>query len=109
VNKRSLFSGISGFLKLFIILEDTLDLKNQEDTSIYEQMLNHKISLSSNKEITIEEINKINNNIESNFDLNENTRKIFLKLLIAIDQFPESMKFIKDKKFEEVNNLLQFL
>ena len=109
VNKRSLFSGISGFLKLFIILEGTLDLKNQEDNSIYEQMLNHKISLSSNKEITIEEINKINNNIESNFDLNENTRKIFLKLLIAIDQFPESMKFIKDKKFEEVNNLLQFL
>ena len=109
VKKKSIFSIISGIIKLFDIYKDTLNLINQEDKSLYDEMIKYKNLLTINKDIAIEEIQKIDNNLENKFNINEKTSKIFLKLLIAIDQYPESIKFIKDKKFEEVCNLVQFL
>ena len=109
INKKSTYSIISGMIKFFDIYNDILNLTNKEDISLYEKMLNYKTNLIDNNDIKIHEIQEINNFIEFNFDLNATTRKIFFKLFLAIDQYPDSMKFIKDKKFEEVNNLIQFL
>ena len=109
INKKSTYSIISGIIKFFDIYKDILKLTNKEDISLYEKLLSYKNNLINNNDIKIHEIQEINNFIEFNFDLNATTRKIFFQLFLAIDQFPDSMKFIKDKKFEEVNNLIQFL
>ena len=109
IKKKSIFSIISGILELFDICKDQLNLSNQEDKALYDQMTNYKNILSSNKDISIDEIQNIDLYIENKFDVNDKSRKIFLQLLIAIDQYPESIKFIKDKKAEQVSNLVQFL
>ena len=108
IKKKSIFSTLSGILKLFDIYKEKLII-NQEDISLQEEMTKNKNNLKENKDISIDEIHQININLEKKFELTDENKKIFFKLLIAIDQYPESIKFIKDKKFEEVNNLVQFL
>ena len=106
--KKLLLPIISGFLKLFNIYKDILDLTSIEDISLNEKMLNYKSLLSPNNEITFAQIQEINNNIENNFEINESNREIFSKLLMEINQYPDSMKFISDKKFNQIEKLVQF-
>ena len=109
IKKKFLFLAISGFLKLFNIYKDILYLSNSDDISLYEKMLNYESSLSPNMEITFEKIHEININIENIFELNESNSKIFFKLLMEINQNPDSIEFIKDKEFNQVEKLVQFL
>ena len=108
VKKKSLSLMSSGLVKLFDIYRDILNLTNSSDISLYETMLNYQSFLSSNEEINFEKIQEINNNIENIFELDESKSKIFFKLLIEINQYPDSMKFIKDKKLKEVENIVEF-
>ena len=109
IKKDLLYSMTSGFLKLFDIYKDFLHLANKEDISLYQKIMIYQNYLLPNKYIPLHLIEEINNNIENIFELNEFNSKIFFKLLNEINKFPDSMKFIKNKKFEEVENLFQFL
>ena len=109
IKKDLLYSMTSGFLKLFDIYKDFLHLANKEDISLYQKIMIYQNYLLPNKYIPLHLIEEINNNIENIFELNEFNSKIFFKLLNEINKYPDSMKFIKDKKFEEVENLFQFL
>ena len=59
--------------------------------------------------ISMKEIEEIKMNIQNQFDLSEESSKKFMEFLIGVNQYPESIKFIKDKKSEDVSNLTQFL
>ena len=105
IKKKLLFQVIEGFSKIFYIYKDILTL---EDISLHEKMFNYKKLLSPNKETSFSQIKEINNNIENIFEINESNGKIFYKLLMEINKYPDSIEFIKDKKVNQVDNLLQF-
>ena len=109
IKKKFLFLAFSGFLKLFNIYKDQLNLSNSDDISLYEKILSYENFLSPNIEIAFEKIQEINNNVEKIFELNKSNSNIFFKLLMEINQNPDSMEFIKDKKFNQVEKLIQFL
>ena len=109
VTNKSIISMISGILTLFDIYKDILDLTNQEDISLHDKLESYQKKLSINKDLSMKEIEEIKMNIQNQFDLSEESSKKFMEFLIGVNQYPESIKFIKDKKSEDVSNLTQFL
>ena len=62
IKKKSIFSTLSGILKLFDIYKEKLNLINQEDLCLQEEITKNKNNLKENQDISIDEIQQININ-----------------------------------------------
>ena len=109
---KSLYSVISGILILFEKYKNILNLNNKEDIDFKNEFREYTKLLRTKEYIPEEKINSIISNIEHKFKINltnlENKTKIF-NLFIAINQYPESIDFLKEKKSEQIYNLSEFL
>ena len=106
IKNKSLFSILNGIKNLFDNFKDTFNFSNNEDASFYNQLINYIKLFLEERNITIKLLNEIDNFIGDKLALQlKDCKKIFNK----INQFPESMKFIKDKKYDELKNMNEFL
>ena len=112
IENKSLFSVISGILYLFDKFKNILNFVDNENIEFYKEFNNFKKSLKNKQDISDEIIHNIISTIEKKFNVNfENQEKKmqFFNLFIAINQYPKSIDFLKDKKIEQVRNLNEFL
>ena len=111
LESKSLFSEISGILQLYEIFIDTLNLdSNISNKNLYSELYNYKGALRNIENYSNIEVQTILKNIKDKFGLSkEKDLKIISKFFVLINQYPESMRFIKDKKLENINNLIEFL
>ena len=111
IENKSLFSIISGIQILFdnykyISNKKTLD--KEEDK--FDKKLKEYYNLFKNEEIiSIEQINKINENIIKCFNINPKNKNQFSQFFIELNQCPDCISFIMDKKQEEVKTLFDYL
>ena len=112
VENKSLFSVISGILYLFENYKNILNIKNKINSDFCNELVEYQKLLKAKEYIPNEKINAILKKLEIKFQVNfanlEKKEK-FYNLFIAINQFPKSIDFIKDKKLDQVNNLSEFL
>mgnify|MGYP002623021467 CR=1 FL=1 len=106
IKNKSLSSILNGIINLFDSFKDILNFNNNEDTNFYKNLIEYNKSLLEERKITIELLNEIDHFIESMLGIKLNECNI---MFIKINQFPESMKFIKDKKYDELKNMNEFL
>ena len=102
----SLFSGI------IILFEDiSNDNLNNNEKEILNQIKQHKNDLEKNENLSMENIQeKINYlNIKINIDFNPKEKnKILYEILSLINNFPKSVEFIRNKKINQLKNLVYF-
>ena len=112
VENKSLFSVISGILHLFDIYENILNLNDNENIEFYKEFNEYKKLLKTKEYIPDEKIQNIVLSIENRFNINfinQEKKMKFFNLFIAINQYPKSIEFLKDKKLDQVRNLNEFL
>ena len=111
LENKSLFSEISGLLQLYDIYKDILDFdSNSSNKNLYKELYNYKGILKNIENTNNIEVSNIIKNIKQKFGFSkEKDLKIISKFFILINQYPESMRFIRDKKLENINNLIEFL
>ena len=113
LQNKTLFSIISGILQFFDIYKDILNLENNNlNIKFYKNLNNYKSYLKIKENIDSNKIKEIILYIEEQFGILfklKNKKKIFSDFFVAINQYPESLIFIKDKKSEDVSNLIEFL
>ena len=110
LENKSLFSEISGILQLYDIYKDILNLdSNDSNKKLYNELYKYKSILKNIEKNNNNEIQTIFKNIKEKFEIKEKDLKIISKFFILINQYPESMRFIRDKKLENINNLIEFL
>ena len=106
IKNKSLSSVLNGIIKLFDIFKDILNFNNIEDTNFNEKLIEYNKSLSEERNITIELLERINRYIEDSLGMQLNE---FNDIFNKINKFPESMEFIKDKRYDELRNMNEFL
>ena len=106
IKNKSIFSILNGIIYLFDNFKDILNFSNNADENFYNQLIDYNKSLLEEKGITIDFLNEIDYYIEDKLGIKLNECS---KLFIEINHYPESMKYIKDKKYDELKNINEFL
>ena len=109
---KSLFSVISGILNLSETYKNIFKYNrdNNEETNFYNKLNEYKILLGNQKNISIEIIENINEYIGKNFTIiNSNNKEKIFEIFILLNQYPDCLNFIIDKKTDEISNLFDFL
>ena len=114
LQNKILFSVISGLLHIFDIYKYFFnsEYKNNANINFYNELNNYKNKLKSKENVSYSEIQKIIKFIEEKFETFlriPNNKKIIFDFFISVNQYPASIIFLKDKKSEQVDNLLEFL
>jgi len=111
LENKTLFSEISGILQLYDIYKDILKLDlNDVNKNLYNELYKYKKTLKTFENNSNNEVQNISKNIKEKFGFSKKKElKIISKYFILINQYPESMRFIRDKKLENINNLIEFL
>ena len=107
IENQSLFSVISGILILF----DTYKYITKSEDTFYKKLEDYKSILKEKELISIEDIDKINREIENELDIQNsgNNKKDYYDFFILLNQYPNSINFLLDKKSEQINNLFDYL
>ena len=106
IKNKSIFSILNGIIYLFDNFKDMLNFSNNADAKFYNQLIDYNKSLLEEKSITIELLNEIHHYIEDTLGMQLNECN---KLFSEINLYPKSMKYIKDKKYDELKNINEFL
>ena len=106
IKNKSIFSILNGVIFLFDIFKDIFNFNNNEDARFYNQLIEYNKSLLEERNITIEFLSEIDYYIEDKLGIQLNESN---ELFNEINLYPESMKFIKDKKYDELKNINEFL
>lgn len=107
--KKLLLSLLSGLIILFENISN--DNLNNNEKEILNQIKQHKNDIEKNENLTLENIQeKINYlNIKINIDFNFNEKnKILYEILSLINNSPKSVDFIRNKKVNQLKNLISF-
>ena len=106
IKNKSIFSILNGVIFLFDIFKDIFNFNSNEDERFYNQLIEYNKSLLEERNITIEFLSEIDYYIEDKLGIQLNESN---KLFNEVNLYPESMKFIKDKKYDELKNINEFL
>ena len=112
VENKSLFSALSGILNFYDIFKDIFNFNNNEDVAFYNDFCEYKKKIKNTKNISEELIREIDLKIENFFNISSNDRDKkmhFFNFFISVNQCPDSIKYLCNKKSEQVNNLNEFL
>ena len=112
VENKSFFSVVSGLLILFDNYKNILNFNDNDSINFHKEFEEYKKLLRIKEFISDDIIHKIAYYLESKFKINFENKENkfnFFNLFIAINQYPKSLDFLKDKKSEQVKNLNEFL
>ena len=110
VKNKSLSAIVSGILNLmntFKIIQKNNKLI-PEDQKFDKELNDYKNLLNIKDIISIDDIEKINKSIEEYFNINSNKKNIS-DFFILMNEFPDCINFLLNKKSSEINNLFEFL
>ena len=112
IENKSLISVISGIILLFKVYKKIFNYENERNNDFYKEFKEFRKVLKTQEIISEETSKKINISFENKFNIsfnNQEYRKNFFNFFIAINQYPNSIEFIIDKKYEQIKNLNEFL
>ena len=109
IKNQSLFQVVSGILQFLDIFKDNFDT-NTEDFIKNEKTLSDIINIHRAKDlITIEQFEKNVNYLEKQFKISKYNQELFNRFFIQVYLRPNCIKFLKNKKAEDVKYLKEFL
>ena len=102
IQNQSLFLVISGILQFLNIYNDVYKPEDEEINSFVNYITDFKNKLKMKDIITLEQFDKINNYLEEKFLISQYKEEIFNQFFIEVDKNPNCIKFIKNKKVEQM-------
>ena len=112
VENKSIFYALSGIICFFDIFKDIFNFNTNEDMTFYNDFCEYKKKIKNTKNISDEFIKELDLKIENYFNISpiDRDKKMhFFNFFISVNQCPDSIKFLCNKKYEQVENLNEFL
>ena len=109
IQNQSLFLVISGILDFLDIYSDIYKREDKEVSSFIDYIKSFREKLNMKDIITLDEFDQINKYLEEHFLISGYNIELFNKFFIEINKNPNCIKFIKNKKVEQMQNLKEFI